>query len=60
MVIGSSNVASSRQSASFLSEGRPAKRSRIEPTMVSCCDESDTPGAVEMLVFSMLSEEVED
>jgi hypothetical protein len=28
--------------------------------MVCCSEESDTPEAVEMLVFSMLSEEVED
>lgn len=28
--------------------------------MVCCCEERDTPGAVEMLVFSMLSEEVDD
>lgn len=58
--MGSSNVASSRQRASFGREGRPANRSRIEPTMVCCSEERDTPGAVEMLVFSIFSEEVED
>lgn len=60
MVMGSSKVASSRHRASFWSDGRPAKRSRIEPTMVCCCEERDTPAAVWMFVFSMFSEEEVD
>ena len=55
IVIGSVKVASSRQRASFGSEGRPAKRSRMEPTMVCWSSESLTLGAVCTFLVSMLS-----
>ena len=55
MVRGSEYVASSFQSWSFARLGRPAKRSRTEPTMVFLCSLRSTSGAVLMLVFSMLS-----
>ncbi len=53
MVMGSVKVASSRQSESFFKEGRPAKRSRTEPTIVFWSSESLMPGARVMDLFSM-------
>lgn len=54
IVRGSVNVASSRQRASFASEGRPAKRSRTDPMRVCCCSVRETPGAVWIFLVSML------
>lgn len=54
MVMGSSKVPASSQRRSLASEGRPAKRSRTEPTRTFCSEERETPGAVWMaLMFSM-------
>jgi len=53
MVMGSSKVPSSDQRLSFSSDGRPAKRSSTEPTVVFCSGERSTPGAVLMFVFSI-------
>lgn len=53
------NDASSRHRLSFFNEGRPAKRSRTEPTMVCCCSESLTPGAVVTFFVSMFRFDVD-
>lgn len=53
------NEASSDHSLSFCKEGRPAKRSRTEPTMVCCCSDNVTPGAVVTFFVSMLTFEVD-
>jgi hypothetical protein len=52
-------VASSRQRASLGRDGRPAKRSRTEPTIVSWWGESLMPGAVVTCFVSMSRFEVE-
>ena len=59
MVMGSVNVALSDHSWSFARDGRPAKRSRTEPTMVFCWSERETPAAVSMFLFSILRVESE-
>ena len=47
-------VASSRHRRSLGRDGRPAKRSRTEPTILFCSSESLTPGAVFTSLVSML------
>lgn len=53
MVIGSTKEALSVHSVNFRFEGRPANKSRTEPVSICWTGESDTPGAVLMVVFSI-------
>lgn len=55
IVMGSWKTPSSAQSWSLASDGRPAKRSRTEPTMVRWSLLRSTPAAVLMSVDSILS-----